>query len=115
MANTETRTFGKLVRDKIPEVIKRNSKDKKITIKTYKVKGLEFIKFLKLKLEEEIDEFFDNPSVEEMADIFEVLFHLAEVFNIDLNEVEKKRKEKLEERGGFKEKIVLDYISEETP
>lgn len=60
------------------------------------------------KLPEEFKEFIEAQNQEEFADIQEVLRAIAEYKHFDLQEIEEIRKRKLEERGGFKERIILD-------
>lgn len=47
-----------------------------------------------------------------MADILEVLYAICEARGYSLDKLEAKRKEKAEARGGFKDKIFLEYIEE---
>jgi predicted house-cleaning noncanonical NTP pyrophosphatase (MazG superfamily) len=93
--------YNKLVRDKIPEFLdsKNIPYEKRIaTLKEYKE---ELIK----KLGEEIKEFIEAKSEEELADIIEVidaLKKLPEFANVD-----SVKSKKLEERGGFEKMIIL--------
>ncbi len=57
---------------------------------------------------EEIEEFIKDENAEEFADILEVLDAIADYKGFDRDEVEKIKKEKAEERGKFKERIVLE-------
>lgn len=58
-------------------------------------------------------EFLSNPSVEEVADVFEVLKTICELKGIDLSNLEKVRKKKAEEWGRFKQRIILDRTEKE--
>ena len=100
--------YNKLVRDKIPEVIERSGK--KFDIHTASKE--EFTKLLEEKLKEEVNEYIEAKNLEELADVMEVLFGLANVLGYSEEELLKKRQEKLEERGGFKERIVLESVHE---
>lgn len=61
--------FNKLVRDKIPQIIKDNGE-----FPIYKtLSDLEYKKELDLKLQEEVSEYLKDDNVEELADIAEVL------------------------------------------
>ena len=96
--------YNKLVRDKIPEIIKRKGS---IPI-THIASDDEYWQKLKEKLQEEIDEFMKDSNEEELADILEVVYAICDYMKIDKKELELLRKKKAEERGGFKDKIILD-------
>ncbi len=104
--------YNKLVRDKIPEVLNKKWIDFEIRILSEKEK----IKFLKEKLKEEVQELLDTEIREdkiwEFADIFEVLYSLAEENNISLEEIEKIRVNKKIERGGFEKWVFLISVDE---
>ncbi len=98
--------YNKLVRDKIPEIIK-----KKGTIPiTHISSDAEYYKKLKEKLQEEINEFIKDENNEELADILEVIYAICDYKKINKKELEQLRKKKAKERGGFKNKIILDEI-----
>ena len=96
--------YNKLVRDKIPEIIKQKGK---IPI-THIADNEEYWQKLKEKLKEEVDEFLQDGNEEELADILEVFYTICDVKSIDKQKLELLRKKKAEERGGFKYKIILD-------
>lgn len=96
--------YNKLVRDKIPDIIKNKGKVPIIHIASDE----EYWKKLKEKLQEEVDEFMKDSNEEELADIFEVVYAICDYKKIDKKELELLRKKKTEERGGFKNKIILD-------
>lgn len=98
--------YNKLVRDKIPEIINLDGKTCEIDI----VNGLEKQKLLEKKLLEEINEYIEDKNLEELADIMEVLFGLANELGYSEEELINKRKQKLEDRGGFKRGIVLKSV-----
>ncbi|MCK5607897.1 nucleoside triphosphate pyrophosphohydrolase [Candidatus Pacearchaeota archaeon] len=100
--------LNKLVRDKIPEIIKSRGATPFIHIAS---EG-EYSKKLKEKLTEEVNEFLEEPNKEELADILEVIFALCDFHNITRGELELARKEKAEKRGVFKDKIILDETRE---
>lgn len=97
--------FNKLVRDRIPEIIKKMGKNPVVHIA---VDEKEYVAALQRKLFEEAQEFIDQPSVEEAADILEVLRAICVLKNIDLSTLEEVRKNKEVERGGFVERIILE-------
>jgi len=96
--------YNKLVRDKIPEIIKQKGKTPIIHVADDK----EYWQKLKEKLIEETDEFFKHDSEEEVADILEIIYAICDFKKIDKQKLEMLRKKKAEKRGSFKDKIILD-------
>ena len=96
--------YNKLVRDNIPNIIE-NKGEKPIT---HTAEDKEYEEALSHKLHEEVGEFLENPCVEEAADILEVLHAICALKSVDLQALEEVRQKKAEERGGFKNKIILD-------
>ena len=99
-------SYGKLVRDKIIEIIKNNGENPKYHILTDE----EYLVELHKKLFEEANEFVEEDSPEELADLLEVVYAIAKERKIDLKEVEKIRLNKREKRGGFEQKIYLEDV-----
>lgn len=99
--------YYKLVRDKIPEIIRSEGKLFTIEILDDKRYSLE----LKNKLREEVDEYSktktDEHSLEELADILEIIHSLAKVHGSDIDGVNKIREIKKKQRGGFEDKVFL--------
>lgn len=95
--------MGKLVRDRIPEIIK-NAGQKPIT---EILSQEEYLKELDKKLNEEVAEYQADKSIEEMADVLEVLFAICEARGHSLEELLQVREDKREKHGGFKDKIYL--------
>ena len=97
----------KLVRDKIIEIIRNSGKEVEFYVSDEK----EYWERLKEKLQEEVNEVLEEENIlEEIADVLEVLHSIAEFKKNDFQEIEKKRIQKKEERGGFKKRIVLKTI-----
>ena len=86
--------MAKLVRDKIPEIIK--SKGEKIKIRIADDK--EYWEELKKKLKEEVDEFISSEEPEELADIYEVLHAIYDFKKIDKKFLAELREKKAKER-----------------
>lgn len=100
------KVYNKLVRDKIPQVIAEegNQCDIEITSKE------DMISLLEDKLKEEVNEYLKDKNLEELADIMEVLFGLAHNLGYSEEELVEKRNCKLNQRGGFKEGVVLKAV-----
>lgn len=98
--------YNKLVRDKIPEIIRADGKECDVRIAEDKEK----YELLEKKLMEEVNEFLEDKNLEELADVMEVLFGLAREIGYSEEELIRKREEKKSERGGFEEGIVLERI-----
>ncbi|WP_297638629.1 nucleoside triphosphate pyrophosphohydrolase [uncultured Clostridium sp.] len=98
--------YDKLVRDLIPEIIEKTGK----TSKTRIVSGKEKTKYLETKLEEEVGEYLEDKNLEELADVMEVLFALADNLGYTEKDLLEKREEKKQARGGFKEGIILEEV-----
>jgi len=96
--------YDKLVRDNIPQIIKDNGDTPVI----HQAEKEEYEQKLKEKLEEEVEEFLQSENKEELADILEVIRSLLVSKNISWQELEALRREKAEERGSFKNKIILE-------
>ena len=93
--------MGKLVRDKIPQIIKDAGKEPITRILTEE----EYLAELDKKLDEEVAEYQADKSIEEMADTLEVLFAICEARGYSVEELMQVREVKREQRGGFKERI----------
>jgi predicted house-cleaning noncanonical NTP pyrophosphatase (MazG superfamily) len=94
---------GKLVRDKIPQVIRSEGLEPII----YTASSEEYATRLRDKLREEVEEFIaSDEDPEELADVLEVLYTLAEQAGIDPQQLESLRAAKAEERGGFGGRII---------
>lgn len=101
--------YNKLVRDKIPEEI-NSCKGRKCKYRILNEE--EYIKELDKKLLEEAHEFIEEHKPEELGDLIEVIYYIMKVKNISKEQVEHLRKEKSNKKGGFEEKIFLEYVEE---
>jgi len=98
---------NKLVRNRIPEIIEQTGANPI----THIAGDDEYWVSLLDKLLEEVEEFFQNPCEEEMADILEVLYAIMRSKGYSHEQIEQVRQRKLEERGGFSKRIVLDDVN----
>ncbi len=96
--------MGKLVRDKIPQIIQADGKSS--IIRTLSEE--DYLQELDKKLNEEVAEYQADKSIEEMADVLEVLYAICEARGHSLEELEQVRKEKSDKRGAFKERIYWE-------
>ncbi|WP_299091483.1 nucleoside triphosphate pyrophosphohydrolase [uncultured Metabacillus sp.] len=105
--------YNKLVRDKIPEIIEKTGKKYKTKI----LSNEEYIKELHAKGFEELKEYVEakdkESSLEELADVLEIIHALAEFHGSSINEIEEIRRNKADARGGFREKIYLVEVEDE--
>ncbi len=105
------RIYNKLVRDKIPSIIKEKGETPVIRI----LDEIEYKKELEKKLYEEYKEVIESTGddrVEELADMLEVIRALANLENKHLNDVIAVSDKKNEKRGAFEEKIFLEKVIE---
>jgi predicted house-cleaning noncanonical NTP pyrophosphatase (MazG superfamily) len=95
---------GKLVRDKIPEIIAKNEG----AVPEFRVLGdAEYAEGLRDKLVEEVGEYLASGEVEELADILEVVYALAARDGLSPVDLERVRAEKRDARGGFDGRVKL--------
>ena len=95
--------YNKLVRDKIPELIRAQGE----TPHTRILGQEEYTIRLEAKLDEEVQEFHKEQNLEELADILEVVYALAEDLGHTRQELEAVYDRKHDARGGFRERIYL--------
>ena len=100
--------YHKLIRDHIPQIIE--SKGGKAQIRV--LSDEEYPIYLEAKLDEEVGEYHRDKNVEELADILEVVYALAESIGCSKEELIKIYQKKHDDRGGFKKKLFL-IVSEQ--
>ena len=102
--------YNKLVRDKIPEIIKNNNGDPIIRI----LDDNEYKQELEKKLYEEYLEVLDTQTheerIEELADMLEIIDALAVLEGKTLGDVVEVAKQKKLKRGGFEKRIYLERV-----
>ena len=77
------------------------------------LKSEAYKKHLDEKLGEELQEYLAADSVDELADLAEVIFAILKYKGIDINDFENIRKKKAEERGAFDKRLLLKEVVEE--
>ncbi len=102
------KVYNKLIRDRIPEIIEASGK----TCVCETLANEQYIEKLNEKLLEEVREYLESGTVEELADIGEVMHAILDFKGIPLEEFQRVRMEKLQERGGFKKKLLLKEVKE---
>lgn len=95
--------YNKLVRDKIPDMIR----DQGEVPRTRILEDGEYTAHLEAKLDEEVAEFHRDRNLEELADILEVVYALAEDLGHTRQELEAVYDHKHEDRGGFRDRVFL--------
>ncbi len=100
--------YDKLVRDKIPEIISAQGKKCLVEI----MDDATYLEMIDKKLGEELEEYYKDGSVEELADLLEVLYAAVTARGYTLDELENIRQDKLSKRGGFEKKLLLKEVEE---
>ena len=100
--------YDKLVRDYIPYILK----EKQLDFTVRKVEGEEYLMALKNKLKEEVGEYLENPSLEELADIREVLDALVLAHGYELHDFSYVKRHKRCQKGGFEKAVFLEEVIE---
>ena len=95
--------YNKAIRDKIPKIIEKDGHT--CNIKT--LSDEEFLVQIEKKLSEEVEEFQNDKNPEELADILEVIYRIAQLRGISKEKLEEIRIKKVEERGAFDKNLYL--------
>ncbi len=95
--------YNKAIRDKIPEIIKKDGYS--CNVKT--LSDEEFLAEIEKKLSEEVAEYQNDKNPEELADILEVIYRIAKLKGISKEELEKIGMKKANERGSFEKNLFL--------
>lgn len=105
--------YNKLVRDRIPEIIRRNGSECDVR----RLDSNEFEQEAREKLKEELAEYLDadnsEQALEELADLLELIYCLSEHHGYTKEELEGLREDKAERRGSFYEKWYLEKVSDD--
>ena len=103
-----TKTYHKLVRDRIPGIIASDGK----TCVCETLSGEDYLRLLDAKLTEELSEYQESHSLKELADLLEVLRAVVKARGWTWEELERVRSDKAAKRGGFEKKILLKEVIE---
>jgi predicted house-cleaning noncanonical NTP pyrophosphatase (MazG superfamily) len=95
--------YNKLVRDKIPDLIRQQGQKPLIRA----LSDEEYARCLAEKLNEEVAEFQRDRNIEELADILEVVYALAENLGASREDLMAVYQKKNAERGGFVDRVFL--------
>ncbi|MBJ7960557.1 nucleoside triphosphate pyrophosphohydrolase [Bacillus cereus group sp. N28] len=105
-------TYNKLIRNKIPQIIKANGK----TPTTRILPEDEYIKEICNKTEEELNEYLEATTkehkLEELSELLELINALAEHEGTTLEEINSICKKKAKERGGFSDRVFLIEVTD---
>lgn len=110
----DTLVYNKLVRDKIPDIIKKNGENPIIRV----LQDVEYKIELEKKLKEELAETLassGNDRIEELADMLEVMISLANLEDKTLDDIIDVCNKKREKRGGFQKKLYLSGVKKLPP
>lgn len=99
--------YQKLVRDNIPDIIMHSGGSAETRILSHE----EYLSKLGEKLLEETREYLESESMEEMADILEVVHAIIAVRQWSMEQVECVRLQKKGDNGGFDKRICLLSVS----
>lgn len=100
--------YHKLVRDRIPEIIEASGGH----CVTQVLEEDAYLRLLDEKLNEELAEYQQSKSLEELGDLLEVIRAVAAARGYTWEELEAVRQEKCAERGGFEKKLLLLEVRE---
>ena len=100
--------YNKLVRDRIPEIIKSSGKSYTTEI----LSNEEYLRMLDAKLDEELAEYHKDQNIEELADLLEVIRAAVIARGYTIEDLERVRAEKAAKRGGFEKRILLKEVYE---
>ena len=101
--------YHKLVRDRIPEIIESSGRTAVCAV----LSPRDYIAMLDQKLDEELAEYQESKSMEELADLLEVISAVAQARGSSVEEVNAIRQRKKEKRGGFEKRILLEEVIEQ--
>lgn len=100
--------YHKLVRDRIPQIITQQGN----RCITQTLEADAYLQMVDQKLNEELAEYYENPCLEELADLLEVVYAAAKARGYAPEELDALREQKAEQRGRFDQRILLVEVQE---
>ena len=97
------KTYYKLVRDRIPEIIEENGQ----VCVTQVLNPEEYLEMVDAKLDEELVEYHKDQNLEELADLMDVIYAAAAARGFTREQLERVRAEKEIQRGAFRKRLLL--------
>jgi predicted house-cleaning noncanonical NTP pyrophosphatase (MazG superfamily) len=94
----------KLVRDRIPDIIREQGGDPQVRILH---DNADYMLALRNKLLEEVMEFEENPCIEELVDIMEVVQALYNLVKKTGGDIDGMRRLKRAQKGRFQKRLML--------
>jgi predicted house-cleaning noncanonical NTP pyrophosphatase (MazG superfamily) len=101
---SENRILQKLVRDKLPELLKAQG----ITAHFHKADHDEYEIELLEKLREEVIEFKNAKSMDELADLLETVDAVIHHFGWSQADIQSTKDQLKAEKGGYQERLILE-------
>lgn len=115
MGNIKETFYLKLIRDKVPDLLRMRG----VHSDTKVIEGAEYALALERKLHEIATEYLfskdSGTKIEELTDLLEAIHAILALRGISFDELEERRKSKLEEKGGFSKGILLKKTVTEFP
>lgn len=100
--------FNKLVRDNIPDIIANNGEESVTRVLENKKYKLELYKKLLEEANEVINSKSPDETIEELADVLEILRAIAKLNGKELDDIIEVADQKKSKRGGFEKRIFLE-------
>jgi len=102
------KAYHKLIRDRIPEIIESTGKKCRTEIMGQEA----YLAALDEKLNEELREYQESKSLEELADLLEVMQAVVKARGFSWEQLTSLQEKKRADRGGFDEKLLLLEVSD---
>lgn len=104
-----TKTYHKLIRDRIPEIIEATGQ----RCVTKVLSQEDYIRMLDEKLNEELAEYQESKAIEELADLLEVIEATTKARGCSWEDLLAVKEQKRQKRGGFEEKLLLLEVTDD--